>query len=217
MKKTKKLIMDNGFLPINYKITKKIGINASMLLSLLIDTQDYFDDKPFYKTQKHIEEQIGLSKHFFLQSKKLLIEEGLITSWLHDNSTPYYYIDDECYKRIQAIINDEGVSVSPTGVSVSQTGGVDNTDRGCSYYQQGVSVTQTGGVDNTDTNNNKKQEQKDNNKKQEKINNNKEITTNRDFRVEDEIDRYLKNGFNFSKQDKQPEIKHTHKSVFDIE
>ena len=172
--------MNDGFLPMNYKLTQKLGINASMLLSLLIDTQEYYDNKPFYKTQKQVEDRIGLSKHFLLQSKKLLVEEGLITTWLNDNSTPYYFINDECFNNIQKIL----------GVFITPTGGVHHTDRGCMSHQQGVFITPTGGVDNMDTNNNIKKEHKEkknnNNLEEELSNNNIENLVE-----EDEADMYI--------------------------
>jgi hypothetical protein len=180
MKNLKKTIMNDGFLPINYKITKKIGIEASMLLSLLINAQDYYDNQPFYKTQNHIEDEIGMTKKVFLKCKKILVEEGLITTWFHTNSTPYYFITDECYDNIQKIL----------GVFPKGEGGVPKGDGACSEKERGVFPKGEGGVPKGNTNNNKLNN-KLNNKEIELSNNNKEEKLTKNSVEYDEADMYI--------------------------
>jgi len=185
MKNSKKLIMNTGFLPLNYKLIQELGIEVGMLLCLLIDKQDYHKNEPFYYTQKSVEKEINMKKGVFIRAKKTLEEKGLIKTWLNTNSTPYFYINDECYTNIEKIL----------GVYQNETGGVSKTNTGCTKLEQGVYQNETGGVPNWNTNNNKEQEQiiktKNNNKLKEQNNNNKikKIDTSNED-VEDEIDRY---------------------------
>lgn len=174
MKNSKKLIMNTGFLPLNYKIIQELGVEDGMLLCLLIDKQDYWKNEAFYYTQKSVEKEIKLKKGVFLRSKKRLEEKGLIKTWLGKDSSPYFFIDNECYSNIEKIV----------GVSQNETGGVSNWNTGCTKIEQGVYQNETGGVSNWDTNNNKEQEQKiitkNNNKEKEQNNNNKENSVEED-------------------------------------
>ena len=203
MKNPKKTIMEKNFLPFNKKLSKVIGIETNMLLSILADTQDYFDNKPFYKTQKSVEDEIGMTKKIYLKSKKILVENGLVKSWLADNSTPYFYFDETCIQNIQYII-DNGVFPNGTGVFQNETGGVPKENRGCSEMEQGVFPNGTGSVLKGNTNNNKEQEQIEITNNQEENNNNKNVIENFDTNevgVEDEIDLILQKGFNFTKDE----------------
>jgi hypothetical protein len=222
MKNAKKLIMNKGFLAINYKITQKLGIEASFLLSLLIDTQDYFDNQPFFKTQKAIEEQIGLTKRQLPKYRSILVEEGLIKTWLGENSTPYYFIDNECYDNIQAIIDGDK---KEQGGLQNVIGGVTKSDRGCDKMEQGVLQNVEGGITKGDTNNNKEQEQIEktnskNNKQELNNNNNEKIanasvednTTTDDF----DFDTWMKSSQNRIKEIEKTPPPSNNKSVFDF-
>lgn len=198
MKTAKKTMTDKYFSPFNKKISLKIGVEAAALLGLIAEKQEYYNEQPFYLTQKSVEEEIGMTKKVYLKCKKILSEEGLVTTWLHDNSTPYFFIDEKCIINIQNII--QGCSKKEQGVFQNVIGGVlkGNTE----VFQKGsggvpksegeVFQKGTGGVPKGNTNNNLYKEL-NNNKNKELINNELKLEIN-NTEIGDIIDYKLKYG-----------------------
>jgi hypothetical protein len=108
MKNLKKTIMDKG----NYLILSKILINnlksleAATLLGYLIEQQEFYKGKSFFKSHNDIQKAIFIQRHSYEKAKALLVEEGLINSWVEKRIT-YFLIDDECYDNIERLLNDD--------------------------------------------------------------------------------------------------------------
>ena len=201
MKNSKKLIMNTGFLPINYKIIQELGVEVGMLLCLLIDKQELFN-KVFYYTAQSVEKEIKMNKKVFMKSKKILVEMGLVKSWNGEGNKSYFNFDDDTYKKLEELL----------GLQKSQ---IDTTEVPNEYHRSPKMVLQKSQIHTTevpkwDLNNNKEQEQiiktKNNNKEEEQINNNIENLVE-----EDELDSYLSGNKTFKME---PIIQKPKNSVF---
>ena len=96
----------------NYLILSKILINnlksleAATLLGYLIEQQEFYKGKSFFKSHNDIQKAIFIQRHSYEKAKGLLVEEGLINSWVEKRIT-YFLIDDECYTNIEKLLNDD--------------------------------------------------------------------------------------------------------------
>lgn len=78
MKKIKKKIMDNGFLPLNKTAIKKLGLVKTGVLQSLIDCQDYFEKELFFKSKQEIADELGLHSNTVEKYISELIKDGYI-------------------------------------------------------------------------------------------------------------------------------------------
>lgn len=183
MKTAKKVTMDTRFLPINNEITKKIGIEPSVLLSLLADTDDYFDGTSFYKTAESVENEIGMNKKAFMKNKKILVDKGLVKCWNGPGNKSYFQFTNENLENIKKLVEPQKSQIVTTEVP--------NCNHRSPEMELQKSKIVTTEVPNQHLNNNKEQEQIRNNKKLEEITNNKELITNRKNEELDEIDKWF--------------------------
>ena len=227
MKNLKKLIMDTG----NYLILSKILINnlksldASVLLGYLIEQQEYYNGRDFFKSHNDIEKAIFMKRTSYENAKQILVEMGLIKTWVEKRIT-FFNIDDECYSNIEILLKEKTTQEQPkNNQTTNQTKTqdnpnnpmgfsntyvenskpyvennkpyVENSKQVCSFQQTGVLKTATNNNINNNLYNNE-------------INN---LTNNENLVEEDEIDSYLSGNKTFKLE---PIIQKDKNSVFEI-
>ena len=99
-----------GFLTLNKSLIKLLGLVDASFLSLLVNKHNYWKERGtkenetydgwFYHTHKNIMEELGISDHQIRESKKRLIQDGLIiTKKMKTPAKEFYQIDFEILYR----------------------------------------------------------------------------------------------------------------------
>jgi hypothetical protein len=187
MKNLKKTIMEDGFLPINYNIILTLGIEVGMLLCLLIDKYELFNNKPFYYTVKSVEKEIKMNKKTFMKCKKILVEKGLVKSWNGEGNKTYFTFTPDNSENVMLLLGQQKSQKSTTEVP--------NKDIRSSKMELQKSQIDTTEVPKEHLNNNIKEEliikTNNNNLEEELSNNNKEEKLTKNSVEYDEADMYI--------------------------
>ncbi|MFW6272206.1 MAG: hypothetical protein ACOC2U_00285 [bacterium] len=132
-------LRSTGFVPVNKKMVKEIGVMESFLISIYLDKYQYFkqknqliDNEWFYLKHKTITNEIGISDRIIRTSKKKLIKLGIIEVKLK-GAPPKEYIKINFDIIFTYLIGNEQVNeknpnlTKPLGLNLTKPSGLNLT------------------------------------------------------------------------------------------
>lgn len=110
----KQLLSRGGFIILNKRIIKELGLDVGVLLCYMIDKWGYFNNKEFYYTHENIKEDTGLGDFAVRKSVKILTEKGILINKGFKGRPPKQYYDLDL-KVIESLFDDQScVSIAKT-------------------------------------------------------------------------------------------------------
>jgi len=107
----KQLLSQSSYWVINKNITYEIGLEASLLLTHLIDCAEQFN-QPFYQQKERIMKYTGLGERAWRKSIKILKDKNILSIEKKGNPAKNFYTldEDEIYKLLNSASTSDAQS-----------------------------------------------------------------------------------------------------------
>ena len=118
----KQLLSQSSYWVINKNITYELGLEASLLLTHLIDCAEQFN-QPFYQQKERIMKYTGLGERSWRKSIKILKDKNILSIEKKGNPAKNYYTLDEgeIYKMLNSASTSDAQTALTSEVQTAST------------------------------------------------------------------------------------------------